>query len=212
MSSPLIRGGRHAASAAFTLIELLTVIAIIGVLAAITFGVAKGVQERAAISQARVELATLSASLEGFKRQYGDYPQTGDLTAAGPDNAPAIGAIATTNAESALFNALAGKLGPRLDALSGGKVFLELAKFSLETTNLPVLSNSTEVANAFLDPWGRRYLYIYKGRAAPGTWKAASYVLYSTGPDGRPGISISAAGVETISNAADAADNIYANR
>lgn len=191
---------------AFTLIELLTVMAIIGVLAGITFGVVRGVQERAAISQARSELATLAQALEAYKKQYGDYPQTGS---SGGNS----GATATaTSVEGQLFNALMGKLGPKLDPIQG-KQFIEASKFSLQTTNLPSAGNTTSVANAFVDPWGRMYLYYYRTNAAGvPAWKQSSYILLSTGPELNLGITVTAAGVINETNNSQAADNIYANR
>ena len=194
------------------MIELLTVIAIIGILAAITFGVAKGVQERSAIQQARAELGTLATALENYKRQYGDYPQTGAVSPAGADGGPAIGSITTSYSQAAFFNALGGKYGPKLANFANGKVFVELSKFSLERPDLPVLTNDTVVANAFLDPWGRRYIYAYRNAGAPGTWAAPSFALFSVGPDGKV-----KSGDPTNTGAIDYAhvdnlDNIYSNR
>jgi prepilin-type N-terminal cleavage/methylation domain-containing protein len=76
MSFPLVPRGRYAFKA-FTLIELLTVIAIIGILSAITFGVVKGVGEHGKITRATSELASLSTALESYKQYYGDYPWVG---------------------------------------------------------------------------------------------------------------------------------------
>lgn len=202
--------------AAFTLIELLTVVAIIGILAAITFGVSKGVNERAAINQARAELSALATALESYKRAYGDYPQIGSAA----NNATATGASAA-DAPGILFNALAGKRGPRADPVAAidGKRFVELERFTLQsTTALPVAGNTTQIANAFLDPWGRRYLYYYK---TSNSWENPSYVLFSVGPDGFMQGNLPANGVltETFKNAVGTganaskgnADNIYAN-
>lgn len=207
MSPTLSPGGRGTAQAAFTLIELLTVIAIIGVLAGITFGVVKGVQNRAAISQARTELATLAQALEAYKRQYGDYPQTGQSAVTDPSTADPT----TTSVEGRLFNALLGKVGPRLDAIQG-KQFLEASKFTLKNTNLPTPGNDTSVANGFVDPWGQVYVYHYRTRTAPGDWVNSSYILATAGPDGKLGISVNNKGVLTESNGAEAADNLYANK
>jgi prepilin-type N-terminal cleavage/methylation domain-containing protein len=215
MSSPLISSLRPSDSrvrlAAFTLIELLTVIAIIGILAAITFGVSKGVTERAAISTAKGELAALAAALENYKRQYGDYPQTGG-TAPAVVNPTAV--ITTASAQSLFFNALAGKFGPKLAPLQNSKTFVEFAKFNLETANFPVQTNTTDVANAFLDPWGRRYVYRYRDTASPATWTAPSYVLFSVGPDGLTKNVTSDPSPAGVVDYADVnnADNIYANR
>ena len=62
----------------FTLIELLMVIAVIMVLAGITFGISRGVQNAQARAQAKAELAVIAQALEGFKSAHGDYPWTTD--------------------------------------------------------------------------------------------------------------------------------------
>lgn len=193
---------------AFTLIELLTVIAIIAILAAITFGVVRGVNERAAISQAKAELAVMTQALEAYKKQYGDYPQAG-INVASPLTSSSL---AVTHTQYYLFNALAGKLGPKLDAYAG-KRFVDLARFSLETENLPATTGTARVSNSFLDPWGRRYVYYYKASGAAAWTQNSSYILLSAGPDGATGItSVNATtGVMTVGTASAEADNIYAN-
>jgi prepilin-type N-terminal cleavage/methylation domain-containing protein len=201
-------------AAAFTLIELLTVVAIIGILAAITLGVSKGVNERAAINQARAELSALATALESYKRAYGDYPQTGSA-----GNNPTAPAASNSDGPGILFNALAGKRGPKVSPVAAidGKRFVELERFSLQSTAtsaLPVAGNTTQLANAFVDPWGRRYLYFYK---TSGTWTNPSYVLFSVGPDGHLQGNLPADGVLTntfrdaSSSGKGNADNIYAN-
>lgn len=186
---------------AFTLIELLTVIAIIAILAAITFGVVKGVNERAAIGQAKAELASLALSLEAYKKQYGDYPRAGT-------SATLESTASATNQAGKFFNALMGKLGPKCDTASAmdGKMFVETARFSLSSaTTLPTKGNTDSVANAFLDPWGRFYIYAY----ASG-W--ATYRLVCVGPDGKIGDTFNGTtGAVTVSST-DGADNIYANK
>ncbi len=62
------------ARSAFTLIELLVVIAIIGILASMILATAGYVQEKAARSRAEAEIAALSAALESYKVDNGDYP------------------------------------------------------------------------------------------------------------------------------------------
>ena len=204
---------RQTGERAFTLIELLTVIGIIAILSAITFGVVKGIQERAAIGQAKTELSVLATALEAYKGQYGDYPQTGGATDAG---ASTTTAIATTHMQAKLFNALVGNLGPTLVVMTNrGRSFVDTTNFTLENSNLPTGTAGAEVANDFMDPWGRRYMYYYKA-AGSATWTNPGYVLFSTGPNGVSGITVSTGasgtGVVTTSSAVNAADNIYANQ
>jgi prepilin-type N-terminal cleavage/methylation domain-containing protein len=204
MSSPLTHGGRGAARAAFTLIELLTVIAIIGLLAALTFGAVTGVQRKAKLAQARTELATLAQALEAYKKQYGDYPWAGAFEG----NLQAVAGAETGSGR--LFNALLGKLGPRM-AIISGKQSIDVAKLKLQGTDLP--STGVDTAdNAFVDPWGNLYAYYYKSPAAFEEWRQSSYMLVSAGPDQQLGIRVSAAGIITEDSPANAADNLYANK
>jgi prepilin-type N-terminal cleavage/methylation domain-containing protein len=205
MSFPLIFSTRDRRRA-FTLIELLTVIAIIGVLAGITFGVVTGVQNRAAISQARTELAALAAALESYKRQYGDYPQAGAGVWTG-----------LTNNETKLLQGLLGKRGPQ-GASINGRLFIDVAKFSLSST-LDPLNSANQDGVKLQDPWGRDYFYFYKSAG----WAAPSYMLLSTGPNGLAFgtnatpttanlLNTNGTIKSTAANDAGAADNIYANQ
>jgi prepilin-type N-terminal cleavage/methylation domain-containing protein len=58
----------------FTLVEILTVIVIIGILAAITVPAVSLVMRRARTTAIRMEIDSLSQALEAYKLQYGEYP------------------------------------------------------------------------------------------------------------------------------------------
>ena len=59
---------------AFTLIELLTVIAVIGVLAALLFPVFGTVKKRSYLNHANAEMAQLETAIDRYKAAYGFYP------------------------------------------------------------------------------------------------------------------------------------------
>ncbi len=61
-------------SPGFTLVELLVVITIIAILAALVLSTAGGIQDKAARNRAQSEIAALSAALESYKADNGDYP------------------------------------------------------------------------------------------------------------------------------------------
>lgn len=60
---------------AFTLIELLTVIAIIGILAAIIIPTTGAVRKAAKKSKTRVQFTNWIAAMEAYKQEYGYYPK-----------------------------------------------------------------------------------------------------------------------------------------
>jgi general secretion pathway protein G len=61
-------------NAAFTLIELLIVMGIIAILASIGLASAGAVQEKSKRSRAQTEIAAMTAALENYKADNGDYP------------------------------------------------------------------------------------------------------------------------------------------
>jgi prepilin-type N-terminal cleavage/methylation domain-containing protein len=186
-------GCRRQTSRAFTLIELLLVTAIIVALAAFAVGGIIGAKQRAAIARSKAELALLAQALEDYNRHYGDYPQTGAAAQASP-TITGTAVIGSTQAQALLFNALTGVYAPtNFTTRINGPTFVDVSKFSLEaalnptTFAVPTGSPPTKplVANAFLDPWGNRYLYYYKNPRNAAAWPVGhGFVLYSAGPDG----------------------------
>ncbi len=228
-------GWRHRA---FTLIELLSAMAVVAILATITIGSIRGVKERAKMARARSDLAALSTALEEFKRHYGDYPQLGEFAQA---PATPTGVSATlpngsgpglNTAQAKLFNCLTGVFGARRfgtsDRVSGPNFlppqfaaarFLNgslTVNFLIPVSNTPNPPSKTEQNVSLLDPWERRYIYYYKNARTPNNWQATGYVLYSAGAN------VAANGTQTppinpltglflATQSAEMADNIYAN-
>ena len=158
------------------------VIAVILILAGITFGIARGVQNAQARARAKADLASISQGIEQFKSQYGDYPWR-------------VGGSSTdiVNNRNLLY-ALTGRLvlarqDPD-DSTSPIKAIIitdqdeidKKPKF-LDDTKFSTSSTGTETTN-LLDPWGNPYIYWYKWDDNADKWEVFGYHLYSTGPNG----------------------------
>ena len=85
--------------AAFTLIELLTVLAIIGILAAILFPTIGAARRSAERAKTKVQFAQWAAAIESFRAEYGYYP-------AFDDSALVNGGAAATAGGAHLFHDL----------------------------------------------------------------------------------------------------------
>ena len=227
---PLAR--QHRQPSGFTLVELLTVIAVIAILSTITIGAVRGAKQRTNIARARGDLAALATALEEFKRFYGDYPQTGEFPQA-PATPTGTAAPGQQFAQTKLFNCLTGVFGPRAfgnaDRLNGPN-FLPaqfadarylngtlLTTFLTPQSNRPNPPAKVEQNVCLLDPWGRRYLYYYKHARTPNAWQATGYVLYSAGANvavngtQTPPINVQT-GLFLTTQSAEMADNVYANQ
>jgi len=179
----------------FTLIELLMVIAVILILAGITFGISRGVQNAQARAQAKAELATISQAIEQFKSRYGDYP----LHASG-------GNWDDKHPESQmLLYALTGrlKLEPKSFGIGVDAVKVDDSLGSAVVQKQPVFLDHTKFSVQYdgptkdkplylLDPWGNPYRYWYK-YDNNNEWDIFGYYLFSIGSDGQEDIS----GIET---------------
>lgn len=186
----------------FTLIELLMVFAIITILAAITFGISRGVRDAQNRAKAKVELAAISQAIEEYKSRYGDYPWHDSDVGEYPSEQFLPGSKQEVNVDptsTMLLYALTGRMKMESQAngaLQVSKVaddlnddevvnapkFIDIEKlsFSVDDENYPEEGNPS----ALLDPWGNPYIYWYKWEGSPDDWDVFGYHLYSTGPDG----------------------------
>jgi type II secretion system protein G len=68
------------ASIAFTLVELLVVVAVIGILAGLVLAAAGAVQKKAARDQAKADIKMIASACEDYKARTGQYPKPSNLT------------------------------------------------------------------------------------------------------------------------------------
>ena len=137
---------------AFTLIELLAVITVIGILAGLTLGAAGAVRRHGATSTAKAEVAALQAACDRYFADNNAYP----IGTASPTTVTAP-ADAT-----ALFTNLLGSA--TLTAAPTSKRYFEPKPAMVKTNTTP---------NSFIDPWGYAYGYNSDGTNAPLIWSTA---------------------------------------
>ena len=136
--------------AAFTLIELLAVITIIGILAGLTLGAAGAVRRHGATSTAKAEVAALQAACERYYADYNSYPTTNSMPdpSSTSDVNPSPASKYPTAGKS-LFNALFGT--NQYNLAPSTKRYFEPK---------PAMVSSTNTVNPyFIDPWGYPYGY-----------------------------------------------------
>ena len=144
-------------AAAFTLIELLAVITIIGILAGLTLGAAGAVRRHGATSTAKAEVAALQAACDRYFADYNLYPSNTSTTPSvvNPTNYVTAGQTLFTN----LFGTNQYNRAPSTKRYFEPK---------------PTMVSSTTNANPhFVDPWGYAYGYNSDGTNAPLIWSTA---------------------------------------
>jgi prepilin-type N-terminal cleavage/methylation domain-containing protein len=169
----------------FTLVELLVVLAIIGVLLGLMFKGYFYVLDKQAHKQARVELKALKVAIESYRRSFNGYPTC-------PQKVCTPG--------ECLFLSLAGfhnekgnlEMPPYPPTISTHLFGYDLESYDI--TKVPDIEHNegkslmlwlSEILGkdvAFRDPWGNEYVYEY-----PMEDDGPGYRLFSMGPDGRTG-------------------------
>jgi prepilin-type N-terminal cleavage/methylation domain-containing protein len=180
---------------AFTLIELLIVVAILMILAGMGVGLFKMVNRNAIESRIKAEIQAVCAALEAYKADNGAYPPL-DGNAFNGVNSP-MGEIAGYDTATAtcprdttwgnaqpdnvwingqfLYRALTGS--------SGGKRYLDLTTKQYSTnisssTYAPAAPNN--MVGVIIDPTGNPYIYQPRGPK----YNQRSFDFYSAGLDG----------------------------
>jgi type II secretory pathway pseudopilin PulG len=182
----------HKNQSGITLIEILAVIGIIIILAAVVTPVSLSIMKKAYIKKAQAMIAQLEGALALYYNEYGMYPPTyradataGQLNGNRHDNVDIVINGLTYNN---LVNALTAPL-----AKNGPYISFKSNDLDISVTNKPVL----------LDPWGMPYVYVcqkyFSGGSmvdvpgnTQGPWwpntgdhKWNTYNIYSFGPDGK---------------------------
>lgn len=161
--------------AAFTLVELMAVIAIIAILAGLIIGGIGFAKNREATSKAKVQMGRISTALEEYKLAMGGYPASDD-TPDGKGQTPV------------LFNALYFEGAGNTD----GKVYL--GELDPATSKQGWTSGTASATTKIVDPWGNEYRYRSAFGAAPSGGGAAQantntqnpdFDLWSAGQDGK---------------------------
>jgi len=160
----------------FTLIEMMTVITIILILAGLTVAGMGFINDKQANAKAKVDIELLSTAIEKYKLDNGEYPGLD------PDS-PIDGDISEE-----LYNALFYEGYADLEVNGGdGEIPIYLNELDprsgkqtlVEKTNTNVPPQNLKIK----DPWGRPYLYR-KGTLA----NNPDYDLWSTGKDGETNV------------------------
>jgi len=190
---------------AFTLLELLIVIAIITVLAGLTIQVLGHVNRSAGIHRAKTEIAAIETALENFKTDNGDYPRCSetdllDASQHGGDNSLAISGSGVVPARSGsasltLYVNLSGDTGLRGVTGTNARVYMNF-KSNMLYPRTPAGTARTSDISAVIDPFRDVYGYSTIGSstsalATPSTPKGynPTFDLWSEGGAVQYGVS-----------------------
>lgn len=166
---------RSKRSDSFTLVELLVVMTIIAILAALVLAAGNGVMAKGMRSRAASEIAAMVAASEGYKNDNGVYPQgDGVLTTSTYANydGTTSGDEYQTNS-TLLYIALTGQNSFTSTPVSGTKVYLSF--------KINQVGNASATYSYVQDPWRHSYGYSTGIAGTPPYSGTGMFDLWSTG-------------------------------
>lgn len=157
----------------FSLIEMLAVITILVILAAMVVGGTSFVKTKQARSTAEVQIKLLSQALDQYKSDFGSYP---------------TGAMGQSRDSKILYRSLywdSDDNGAGADTDTNQKIYLSELD---PDNNKQGWTDGTRAEVIILDPWGNEYRFrsgkMNDGKANP-TAINPDFDLWSAGPDGK---------------------------
>ena len=165
---------------AFTLIEMITVIAVIAILTAMVLSIAGFAQNKGARSRAEAEIMALASACEAYKADNGVYPQDADTDAL--DARQHTSPVSTTyqKASLALYKALSGDLTAPFNGVpdTGSKVY---AVDFFKPSRLNSDFKTTSVVRYIVDPFGNSFGYSTANSVDNTKGYNPTFDLWSTG-------------------------------
>jgi len=185
-------------SHAFTLVELLTVIAIIAVLMGLLFPAINGAKEQARKSEARAACVGILTAVRAYNTEYGRYPATSSATTA-PTGDVIVGDTVggATAGNEFLFNILRNIGTNATTPNPGNPRRIPFMEGKAATATPPKGGFS---GGAYFDPWGAQYCVAidanydnvldnlpYMDFKTPATFPQTGVGAFSLGKDGAVG-------------------------
>jgi prepilin-type N-terminal cleavage/methylation domain-containing protein len=158
---------------AFTLLEVLVVIAIISILAGLLLSTFGYMQKKGARARAETEIAAMSAALESYKADNGIYPSDAtstDILDAKVSGDPSAYQAASLYLYSALFGATSGSRTPNSGARS----------YFVFKPNMLFPADQTQNVQYIRDPFGNSYGYSTANESDPIKGYNPTFDLWST--------------------------------
>jgi type II secretory pathway pseudopilin PulG len=170
----VIRASSFPARGAFTLIELIVVIAIIIILVGLILSTVGYVQKKGARSRAETEIAAMSAACENYKADNGVYPNNSDTNALNARGDLDPSAAVYSNASFFLYKQLAGVTSGSRSETPSAKTYFTFKPNML----LPAPPSNADIT-AIRDPFGNSYGYSTAGNPQANPTPSPSPVGYN---------------------------------
>jgi prepilin-type N-terminal cleavage/methylation domain-containing protein len=154
--------------AGFTLVELLVVIAVIAILATITFGLFKAANEGRNKSKSKGEIQAISMACQSYRKTYGDFPYCESNT----------GPIPRQN----LLDQLLGRKLIRFTTPGGPPQLLPFnnqQRSFLSFGDVTTDNDDPAACTHFVDAWGNPYDYRYRVRTSHNQWLSPNFLVVS---------------------------------
>jgi prepilin-type N-terminal cleavage/methylation domain-containing protein len=159
---------------AFTLIELLIVIAVIVVLTGLILTTIGYVQKKEARARAETEIAAISAACESYKADNGIYPSNAATNTLDARTNLDSSAAVYSNASLFLYETLMGVTSGNRSETPSGRTY-----FTFKPNMLLPAPPSTADITAIRDPFGNSYGYSTAGNPQANPTPASSPVGYN---------------------------------